>query len=525
MHSPINNKGRNVYGINKLSVGVGTKNSKELVQQINEELPNKLLIDYSNFMNKILDDQTSEIEPGSVVINKNILYKIKETPDFDEYPTIQKILFNSEYTNFLSMINRNKLYEQYLNDINGRPTVLVVGHNNKMRKFSEDIYIPNKRPNKVYELSNYDIEFTRHAYSCNNLKDKNLETKMGAIASSAFDDPRKDWDPSLTIIGIICSVKKSEQLRFIEQEVLKVCVSCLIRTWETAILLYIQYCSVLELNILPYLKEEEPGGLKRGNYPIQLKWQMYELDIFINTIKKLIQGGVIKNIFNTNKIIIFKISDIKIQLKIDSNEWNYVDNNGNTSHFEMIDENLSNLKSNLENINLKSNFQNVNLKSNFQNVNLKSNFQNVNLKSNNKVENELNNKNFKTKIKNIAKKNLWTLKLCVQNNYVNNIKVCTGFLFNEENLKYTVSACEINCFYNRIRDNKRNKTCEEHLEKYKRLYNQNKYLKNNPQNKPLSTREQFSSFGKQIFKTPFLSKPEKNNSKPVTGWFSRFGVK
>lgn len=514
MQSPINNKGHNVYGINRLPVGIGTKNSKELVQPIDEELSNKLLIDYSNFMNQILDEQISEIEPGSVAINKNILYKIKETPDFDEYSTIQKILLNSEYTNFLSMINRNRLYEQYLNDINGRATVLVVGHNNKMRKFSEDIYIPNKRPNKVYELSNYDIEFTRHAYSCNNLKDKNLETKMGAIASSAFDDPRKDWDPSLTIIGIICSVKKSEQLRFIEQEVLKVCVSCLIRTWETAILLYIQYCSVLELNILPYLKEEEPKRLKRGNYPIQLKWQMYELDIFINTIKKLIQGGVIKNIFNTNKTIIFKISDVKIQLKIDSNEWNYVDNNGNTTRFEMIDENLSN----------------------FQNVNLKSNLENINLKSNNKVENELNNKNFKTKIKNIAKKNLWTLKLCVQNNYVNNIKVCTGFLFNEENLKYTVSACEINCFYNRIRDNKRNKTCEEHLEKYKRLYNQNKYLKNNPQNKPLSTREQFSSFGKQIFTTPFLSKPKKENTsgpkeiqgntpKPVTGWFSRFSVK
>ena len=462
---PLNNQKPNIYNINnKLREGFSIYKSSNLVQPIEEDLSNELLIKYSNFMKQILDDQNKEKEmPKGVAYEKHISYKIKETPDIDNESNIVKILSDIKYNNFISMINRNNLYKEYLNNINGIPIVLVVGHNNKTKQFVQEINSPNANQNKALELMDYYILFTRHAYSCNNLKDKTINSKIGSIAYG-----KKDWEPSLTIIGIICSINRSEQLKeqfqFNQFDILKVCVSCLIRTWETAILLYLQYCDVLELNILPYLKEEEGIGLKRGNYPIHLKWQIYEVDIFIKTLKKLINGNILKNIFLNNKTIIFNISNVKIELQISSNmniqnKWNYIDNNGNKSEVGVITEEITQKYNKLKNNKTELNI----------------------VQLNGGLMEEPNKNNNTTLLQKIYKQNLWSLLLSVKDDYINKIKISYGVSFTEQNLKYTVSACETNCFYNTIRDSKRNIKCLNNLKEYMEKYEKDKkYGENTP---------------------------------------------
>lgn len=92
---------------------------------------------------------------------------------------------------------------------------------------------------------------TRHAHSCNNLK----EGKAGALS---VYDRTSEHDPGITIYGMLACLKKTSVVtddRYISNTVF---VSCLIRTWMTAILLYLPNVTGgnLDMIISPYLKEK-----------------------------------------------------------------------------------------------------------------------------------------------------------------------------------------------------------------------------------------------------------------------------
>jgi phosphohistidine phosphatase SixA len=221
------------------------------------------------------------------------------------------LVSNEKYTKFMewalkrqNLRNTNTIGERKI------PTILVVGHNHKMKQLVESVsgcelsYDLTKKcdvtDTSVSEERRPDadmlvFDFSRHGYSCNNLKDKWKNIKTDNILTKArkglISLSEKDWEPSLTIPGIIGAYnigkKRAKDAPFnLESNKLVVCVSCLIRTWQTATLLFLHQTTELELRVCPYLKEEENlGGLfVRGNYPIPVEFQLNTFASFLNLL-------------------------------------------------------------------------------------------------------------------------------------------------------------------------------------------------------------------------------------------------
>jgi hypothetical protein len=129
------------------------------------------------------------------------------------------------------------------------------------------------------------IYVTRHANSCNNIV-KNYE----------FLNKKKD--PSLTVFGVVSTLKHNPAHILDVREPVsayQVYVSCCIRTWMTAILLYGRKCKFLTLVIAPYLKEfgEDPG-----NMPESIDIQVKKMQRFFKFLKLLNELGEINGLLN-----------------------------------------------------------------------------------------------------------------------------------------------------------------------------------------------------------------------------------
>ena len=96
------------------------------------------------------------------------------------------------------------------------------------------------------------FQITRHAYSCNN---------------DVTNPAEKDMDPSLTLTGVLGakSVRESAPSMFDAETVY---VSCLIRTWQTAVILYGFRRDALTLVVSPHVTEFLKYGFTRGNRPL-----------------------------------------------------------------------------------------------------------------------------------------------------------------------------------------------------------------------------------------------------------------
>jgi broad specificity phosphatase PhoE len=155
--------------------------------------------------------------------------------------------------------------------------------------------------------------FTRHAFSC-----ANLEKKLGTTRriTSFFN---KEYDPSLTRYGIITTLLQNFVVT--DEPALSefkskgiVYVSPLIRTWQTAILIYGSIeCDVpLKLIISPFIKET---GSTNDNMPLPIEKQLDKMNSFLQYLDnlKFIGDGQddysktirtkIRNILNENKLI------------------------------------------------------------------------------------------------------------------------------------------------------------------------------------------------------------------------------
>lgn len=151
------------------------------------------------------------------------------------------------------------------------------------------------------------IQITRHARSCNN------EVK--------YRINLKETDPSIVNRGIFQTILFAEENRTKFQSDY-VYVSCLLRTWITAICLYSIGQANLTLHISPYLKEKytwisKKSNIKieKGNHPVLLKESIPKLLKFLNNIDTIFKKT---NKLNNKKKIIenFKLPN-KLILKIE----------------------------------------------------------------------------------------------------------------------------------------------------------------------------------------------------------------
>lgn len=163
----------------------------------------------------------------------------------------------------------------------------------------------------------------RHLESCNNLKDQ----KGGA----GLD---KDLDPGASMWGVLqglCISRQNEGsaqnkglLEGDELNQVDVHVSCLVRTWMTAILIYLPLLvpgGTLHLKISPFLKETDQGekapiglntGNKRldlGNMPENRFAQLRKIKRFLKTLFEM--GNVLDDETVSNQWIVNKIKAMK----------------------------------------------------------------------------------------------------------------------------------------------------------------------------------------------------------------------
>ena len=175
-------------------------------------------------------------------------------------------------------------------------------------------------------MSNTTIVFTRHANSCNNFKD-NKGKSLGFMKTS---DVLKDIEPGLTIYGIVSALKRSKN---IEHKSNIIFVSRLVRTWMTAILLYLPHISnndTLYLVISPFLTEVIKGANDAlggtGNIPICFKQQLYKILYFLQFLYTFKDNLYLSKDFFSKKIEILFVITSNIKQKqsiiIDLNEFN-----------------------------------------------------------------------------------------------------------------------------------------------------------------------------------------------------------
>lgn len=166
--------------------------------------------------------------------------------------------------------------------VNNIQIIHVVTHNDVMQGFvanylslaqNSDISTSSDC-NSTQSCSSISFVISRHAYSCNN-----------ALESYPWD---KNFEPALTSYGILKAYEQGQREKSTYQSEI-VFVSCLLRTWETAVLLYlpnIERGRELFLIVSPFLKETH-GTLKklgqsRGNYPAFIFQQVQLFHLFLS---------------------------------------------------------------------------------------------------------------------------------------------------------------------------------------------------------------------------------------------------
>jgi len=235
---------------------------------------------------------------GNITKGLNIFNTLELEKYGDKYniqDTLHTAYTMSNINQFVSWILYNKIPKQDTNKYTEKDNFIktfekikkvhVVAHNNIMKKFvKQNLFIPptseyksSEVPLPVVEGSKYPeaekkkkkIEFiiTRHANSCNNI-----------VSIS------KNYEPGLTSYGIKTTYEmgKKNKDKYTSSMVF---VSCLLRTWETATLLYLQNIAIREtltLVISPFLKEEHFILGKRGNYPAFIFQQFQLFHFFLS---------------------------------------------------------------------------------------------------------------------------------------------------------------------------------------------------------------------------------------------------
>jgi len=283
-------------------------------------------------------------------IQKNIKFKDEKTIPLNSKPNI---ILNKDVK-----IEKNSYEESDLNKLlsilpaKDQEDFRIVCHSNIMRNFLKDILTTvSEQITKLSDEQNLwtlfltcnekKISVSRHAYSyANTIKNKGY--KLGKLSLGKLKQAFEK-DPGLTIYGILSSLYhgsklvKNESENGLKSNPSTIYVSILIRTWMTAICLYLPHVKDDDFTLIisPFIKEE---GIGSDNYPNKIDEQIMEINKFlkfltnidINIIKnEVIKDNIkkIKTFFNDGHTVnIFYFDDV---LKNDSNFNNVLKNDSN----------------------------------------------------------------------------------------------------------------------------------------------------------------------------------------------------
>ena len=343
---------------------IKTEMNLDEIKSKNELLYLKKIINIFNMnldetLNKKIDNLNFNIQ------KKSIKKSIKKSKKNIKKSTDIGIFLKSDFNNFLLLLKLLTMQN-----------IRVVCHNNIMNNFIEtqkttkdlinNVKIVSKNQNLWSFFLNYDnknIFITRHAYSISNL----FKSKKQNIKQFLHKDP------SLTLWGILTALYRSHILhkeeniyiksnknnhtsKINEAKINEVYVSILMRTWMSAICLYLQYNSNKNFTLIisPFFKEE---GSTPDNLPNKLNLQISQFISFLNYLKyihnmltqKLFEinndSYLIEIVKNLNKIMIFFENKNEIVVKYPNKNFN-IKLNLNNEKIEFV-ENIE-MNTNLE---------------------------------------------------------------------------------------------------------------------------------------------------------------------------------
>lgn len=171
------------------------------------------------------------------------------------------------------------------------------------------------------------FQFTRHGYSCNNAADifsKEFEPSLHPFAIEQLNKTIT-YDSNGKLRFNKSDSDDTEKFEFetfnqpeSQSKGIHVFVSPLIRTWETALLLFSQAnpsATTLNLYVAPYLKEKKQLNIRNGNFPLDPKIIMDKFLKFINIleVKSLITNIETICIHWPQNINVSNIDDIEMK--------------------------------------------------------------------------------------------------------------------------------------------------------------------------------------------------------------------
>lgn len=274
-----------------------------------------------------------------------------------EYNKFEKINLNNNINqpdykdtnilNFLSFLNNTSCIPENLR---------IVCHSHIMKYFLKnnlkiqinndlkDLFDENLWSIFLKSNNNRNISISRHGFSYANLikeKSKSFFNKIRQVTES---------DAKLSVYGILTAllhgtdlVKKEKINKMNDPDI--IFVSVLIRTWMTAICLYLPHNTNNEFTLVvsPYIKEE---GMTLDNQPDSIDLQISFIRDFLNYLieiseikftKEIINNNLtnIKNYFENNNKLLIYYKNVKIYFTLDklNNSINYEKINNNNSYF------------------------------------------------------------------------------------------------------------------------------------------------------------------------------------------------
>ncbi len=279
------------------------------------KLEGKTIIAQQKYINQIFNDFTEkDIQLG---INEGSLFGLE---NIDEDFNFDKKLAEENRDYFMKSNLKKFLHFVKLMEIK---LVRIVSHSHTMINFIkfccnnkiileklEDMSSKNNAWTIFLQSSNTKFIISRHGYSVANYL-KNSKEKVAMI---------KEHDPSLSLWGILTLIYRSEGLHQEEVEYLKdtpelhnpsyINVSILIRTWMTAVCLYMGFVTgnKITLVVSPYLKEE---GITYDNQPLKVEKQLAIFSSFFDYLSFLYESiSVREESKDTNTFL----GKIKLQL-------------------------------------------------------------------------------------------------------------------------------------------------------------------------------------------------------------------
>jgi hypothetical protein len=168
------------------------------------------------------------------------------------------------------------------------------------------------------------ITFVRHAFSVANIYNERAKKNILGPASKNKRDQLREKDAKLSLFGILSAIKMSEKKKYILNNNQNVYVSCLIRTWMTAICLFLPNMAdddKLTLIVTPGIKEK--GGTD-DNVPDPIHVQIQTIRYFYKFLKDVIFPTLNKNIKNTK--IVIKIGTIEIPISTNNSNKQVITN-------------------------------------------------------------------------------------------------------------------------------------------------------------------------------------------------------